>query len=374
VPIGISVLAAVNPELCVFGYSKYIKMVVALLCIPWLIYNELWLRRLVLTISFALGLIALKFTLFAVKAGGSIQFNKGHAGFMSDNNGLALAMAMLVPICWHARKLAREKWVKTALLVCTASAFATVILSFSRGGAVALAAVLAMLVWRSKYKVVGLFGVAILMVPALLLVGANYADRLSTLGDVSSEASAFSRIVLAKAALAMWRDFPLFGVGFGEDNWVALSSHYLGEENVRKVHNTYLQMLVDSGIFAFLMHCLLIWGTAIWLGSTAKATKKLRPGWEEYPYMFQVSIITFGVGSTFYSRPDYELFYIVLLTAGVWYTVYKTEVLPQRVEIPRGVSASSVSPPKPSLDSPPKVPSYNPNQQNPFPTRIRADR
>ncbi len=361
-PIGLSVLMAVHPQLCTFGYSKYIKVVITMFTIPWLVYSEVWLRRLVLTIAFALGLIAVKFALFAVKSGGAVQFQKGHAGFMSDNNGLALAMAMLIPICWHARKLVEERWLKFALIGCTTCAVVTIVLTYSRGGAIALAAVMLLLVARSKYKTLALVGVAILSVPAIMLVGSSYVDRLSTLSDVTTEASAFSRIVLAKAAIAMWLDYPLFGVGFGEDNWVILSSRYLGEENFRKVHNTYLQMLVDSGLFAFLQHSLLVWGSALWLGSSAKTTKRLRPGWEGYPYMLQAAVVTYGIGSTFYSRPDFELFYIILMTAAAWHTVYTTEVLGTIQAAPlRANPASQPLPvPNPFLPSSSPLPAARP--------------
>ncbi len=64
-----------------------------------------------------------------------------------------------------------------------------------------------------------------------------------------------------KGALAVARDYPLLGVGFGGINFIIVVQRYLDEENFIVAHNTYLQMMADSGIPAFLMWVGLMWGT-----------------------------------------------------------------------------------------------------------------
>ena len=322
VPIGLSVLMAVDTTLALVPYQKYIKVIIMTLLIPWLIVSEQWLRKLMLVMAFSLGAIAVKFGLFSVMHGG-VRFGAGHTGLIGDSNGMALAMAMLIPLCWYCRYLVTQSWVKMVLLGIAGCAGITLISTNSRGNSLACGLVLLLITFRSKYRMAGLIGVClILILPGLYLVGDRYLDRMSTLKDVQSDNSAWSRVVFAKAAIQMWADHPLLGVGFGEDNYVSLSYQYLDETSVgRKVHNTYLQILVDSGIFAFLIYNALLWGTILWLGRSIKKMNRLRPQWAAYPLMMQSSLIAFAIGSTFYSRADFELCYMLLMTTGAWYSI-----------------------------------------------------
>jgi O-antigen ligase len=233
------------------------------------------------------------------------------------------------------------------LLGMAACAGITLISTNSRGNSLACGLVLLLITFRSKYRMAGLIGIClVLILPGLYLVGDRYLERMSTLKDVESDNSAWSRVVFAEAAIRMWSDYPLLGVGFGEENYVFLSDQYLDPGVAgRKVHNTYLQMLVDSGIFAFLIYTALLWGTIWWLGRSIKKMNRLRPEWAAYPLMIQSSLIAFAIGSTFYSRGDFELCYMLLMAAGAWYSIQEsltTEAA--RGEIPQSNAKQVIQP------------------------------
>jgi hypothetical protein len=92
-------------------------------------------------------------------------------------------------------------------------------------------------------------------------------------------------------------------------------------------HNSYLQMLVDSGIFAFLIYCGLLFGSIFWLGKSAKFVRSVYPGQELIPIALQTSLLAYAAGASFYSHQRYDLFYILLLTTAAWYQIQKTELL-----------------------------------------------
>jgi probable O-glycosylation ligase (exosortase A-associated) len=294
------------------------------LVIPWLVNNEKLLRRLMIVMAFSLGIVAAKFGLFGLIHGG-IQLTKGYRGLIADSNGLALAMAMLVPICWYTRELVPQLWAKLALLFLAGCALSAVIFTHSRGNAIALAAVLLMIALRSKYKLLTFAGLTVLVLPAILLFGEQFYARMATLQDVEGDASAFSRIVFAKVALKMAGDYPLFGVGFGESNYVILSPNYgLEADNVRKVHNTYLQTLVDSGVPGLFLFVLVLFGTIVWLQFSVRSIRRVRPDLAGVPMALQTALIAYAIGSTFYSRGDFELLYMVLMCAAAWHAVQKS--------------------------------------------------
>jgi O-antigen ligase len=166
---------------------------------------------------------------------------------------------------------------------------------------------------------------ACLLVPVLVMLGNRYQDRMATLTDVQGESSAASRLVFSRAAFHMWQDHPLFGVGFGQDNYRELNYLYLDETATRGlvVHNTYLQILVDSGIITFLLFVGTLWGTVWWLGRSAKKIKAVRPDLVPYARSLQLSTFAYAIGCTFYSRPQFEIFYIVLGGAAAWQLVIR---------------------------------------------------
>jgi O-antigen ligase len=190
----------------------------------------------------------------------------------------------------------------------------------SRGNAIAAAVIVIMLIWRSRYKVTALVGVALLIWPAAYVAGDRFYNRMSTLQDVEADGSARSRITFAKAAIEMALKYPIFGVGYGELNYARLHGLFGGETGY-VAHNTYLQTAADSGFPALGIYIALLWGTIWWLGRSAKRMMRAMPEYRYYPYALQGSLLAFAIASTFYSRFDFEFLYFDLMAAAVWYRV-----------------------------------------------------
>jgi probable O-glycosylation ligase (exosortase A-associated) len=322
--IGLSVLFAVKPDACFPYYTLYVKVIVMSLLVPLFVIDEITLRRSFLLISLSLGFIAAKFAIFSIVNGGVMYYNGYGRGMMADNNGLAMAMGMLLPMAWYSRLLTQRKWARMIFTGIAGAAVLTVILTGSRGNSIAMACVILLLVLRSRRRVLALVGIIVLALPALVLVGDRYMTRLATLGDVEADASVTNRFDLGWAAVHMWQDHKLFGVGFGQDNFVLLSAKYLGYENKGLVvHNTYLQLLVDSGIFAFVIYTGLVIGTVIWLGASARTMKGIHPDLVVYPRALQAGLLHFAIASVAYSRNYFELFYILLTLAAAWQLIAK---------------------------------------------------
>jgi O-antigen ligase len=150
----------------------------------------------------------------------------------------------------------------------------------------------------------------------------SYLDRLSTLKNPEEEGSANSRIQLAKAAIAIWQDYPLLGVGFGGKNFAAIVSQYLGWRKAAVAHNTYVQLLADCGIFAFGLYCLLLFGTMLWIGRAARAVRDENPEMARMGIAIQTSLIGFAIGSAFLSRFQFDMYYILLMAAACWREIY----------------------------------------------------
>jgi O-antigen ligase len=184
-----------------------------------------------------------------------------------------------------------------------------------------------MIVWRSKNKIMVLVLLLLLVAPALYLVRDSYISRLETITS-HEDSSSQGRLMYWKAAVRMWRDHPMFGVGFGTANFETLLSSYLGKNDTHVAHNTYLQVLADSGIFAAILFTGLLLGTILWLNVAARRCRRERPELADYPYALQASLAAYAVGSIFLSRVTFDFYYMLLMMVASWSVIQKAMLGP----------------------------------------------
>jgi putative inorganic carbon (HCO3(-)) transporter len=176
--------------------------------------------------------------------------------FLGDGNDFALSVNIVVALAlfllYDARKLVFKLLALAALLFLVAC----VVLTQSRGGTLALAALVAYFWMRSDSKlltgalgVVGLLGV-------LMLAPPQYFERMNQIS--TEEGSAQGRILAWQAAGRMARDNPILGVGSGHFP-VAYGVRYRppGGEEVgwQTAHSVYFLVLGElalPGIFLYL--------------------------------------------------------------------------------------------------------------------------
>lgn len=322
VPVVASVFLAVNRGLAYDPFWEFERIVLMSLLIPVLIESVEHLRTLFLVIAFSLGAIGLKFGLFGWRVGG-ISFSEGYAGL--DNNALALALVVALPFCWYIRSQTESRWLKLTMLAIIFASVAVVIMTRSRGASLAMATTFLLLMIRSRRRL----GVAILVVllaaPSIYLVREQYMARMSTLQDPTADSSANSRLILAEAYLEMWKDYPVFGVGFGNENGIKLLPRYISNEKYAhlNIHNTYLQVLVDSGIFAFLIFVYLLFGAIIRLYSSIKICRSEGSGLEIYPAALQTALIAIAQYGLTGGRERYDCLYFVLMAAAAWFLIQR---------------------------------------------------
>ncbi len=318
-------------------YSAYIKMIAVMFCVPVMIQTERQLRTFLLVIALSLGVVGVKFGLYGMVQGG-VVLQGGFGDNLDDNNFLGLVLAMLVPLCWGLIATTRSRILRLCLAFVVLCSIMQVVMSNSRGSSIALGIGLLLIVLRSRRGFVGALALGLCAAAAIYLVRDTYFDRMGTLKAPEQEASAASRLVHASAAFDMWKDYPLLGVGFGGFNYAVLAPKYQPELDGEHVaHNTYLQMLVDSGIVAFFLYIWIIiaairltgrWG-ARW-SEKDRARSTLARG-------LQAALVMFAVGGAFYSCHRMEYPYMLLMAIASW------DVMEKKLEEPEA-EADAVEP------------------------------
>lgn len=321
IPVGLSVLFSEGPFLSMDRYVLFERTAVILLLFPLLLQTAEDMQHLLYTLAFSGAMLGGRLGTFGLVHGGGL-LNQSY-GYVYDNNELALAIAMLMPICWYCRQATRKRWFKYFLVFAILTSGGAVIMTNSRGASIAMGTIFLVLLLRSRRRF-GFLLIAVLAIgPTIYLVRDQYFNRMATIEHYEDDESAANRVDLWKAAIAMWEDYPLLGVGFGNRNFVRLSERYMQRRNINVVHNSYLQMLVDSGVFAFLIYTGLLVGTIRWLGNSAKKMRQSHPDLEFIPLSLQIPLIGFAVGSTFYSHQRYDLMYMLLVSGAAWYQIQR---------------------------------------------------
>lgn len=328
--ITLSVVFAVRPELCYDQYGLFLRVALMAFLIPLAVRIRRDIETLLVVMAASIGLLAAKYGAVGLMSGGA-RFMQGFGGMLSDNNTMALAFVVALPLCWFSRPIVPWVLARMGLALAALLCVPAVIFTHSRGGSLALAVALLLTAWKSQRRLIAMIMLAGMLVGAAYLVKDTYSARMSTLGDVEGEASAKSRLVLAVSALKMFRDYPLFGVGFTEQNERALIANYLpagsnADYAGKVIHNTFLQMLVDCGIFALITYCWLLFGT-IWKMRKAGKRARARGGRRAsaIPDALVVALCSYTVGSLFLSRAAFDFFYILTMTAAAYLEVETAE-------------------------------------------------
>ncbi|MGB9609795.1 MAG: O-antigen ligase family protein, partial [Bryobacteraceae bacterium] len=325
--VTLSVIFAVDPSLCTERYLFFLRVFLMSLVIPLILTTEAELKWFFVVLSGSLGLLAVKYGIYGVLHGGA-AFTEGYGGLLSDNNTMALAFAMAVPLCWFSRHLVPWRMARVGFIVVAALALGGVVFTHSRGGILAVGAGLLLITLLEKRKLIALTLLATAGAGVAYLVWDSLSSRMSTLKNPEAEASARSRMILAQSAPKMWLDYPFFGVGFTETNEQRLIFKYVPPEYAveysgKVLHNNWLQILVDSGIFAFLIYVWLLFRTTIRCWKQGRRWRKLEDLTRAaIPSAIASSLGAFMVGSTFLSRTTFDLFYILVCTHVAWEVIY----------------------------------------------------
>jgi O-antigen ligase len=129
---------------------------------------------------------------------------------------------------------------------------AAIFVTFSRGGLVALAVVVALFAWRKRG--VWVWAVLLALVAAGLVLGGKYWSRGEDFSGLKGDTTFRQRLATSQAGLAMFADRPLLGVGLGCSviAWPLYAPNDLYSRGALVTHNTVIQPLGETGIFGFI--------------------------------------------------------------------------------------------------------------------------
>jgi putative inorganic carbon (HCO3(-)) transporter len=191
------------------------------------------------------------FQLYPVRAQTIAPWSGRITSLLFQYNSLAGYLNLVIPIAAASAVLARDRVLKFLGFTCACTAAVAVVLTQSRGGLLALAGLTIMAVWllapRLTIRIEILCGITLiclLTVPPLL----NHFDRLQGVDDYTE----FGRLAAWQAAVSMFLEHPLLGVGYGNYKFLSADLVPGALPGTLEAHNLYLELLAETGLVGFL--------------------------------------------------------------------------------------------------------------------------
>jgi putative inorganic carbon (HCO3(-)) transporter len=229
-------------------------------------------------------------------------------GMFGNPNDMALHLATILPITVALMFTTRNVFIKLIYIVCGALMVAAIVVTFSRGGFLALSGALLVFAWKvgRRHRLSVMLGMIVFMGVFMALAPGSYGERLGSILDHSRDTvgSAGARQELLIRSIIVAAKHPLFGVGMG--NFHTLSIRELVS------HNAYTQVASEMGVTAMIIYIMFMLTPFKRLREIERETFESRQGSRFY-YMsigFQASIVGYMIGSFFAS------------VAYLWYIYY----------------------------------------------------
>jgi probable O-glycosylation ligase (exosortase A-associated) len=321
---------AINQDEALPHFIQTSKIWLMILVSVLLINTPKKLRYLILVIALSLGLIGIKGGIWALSSGGANRVYGPDGTFISDNNDVALAFNMALPLMLYLSKDEKNYWLKMLLKASFVLTIVATIFTYSRGGFLALAVVGFLLLVKARYKSLAIVLVALAVVLGTLIVPSQWSERMGTIQTYQEDRSAMGRINAWRTALNLALDRPLVGGGFE-----ALLTRYTfrryapDPDDIHDVHSIYFEMLGEQGFVGFALYLILI-GSSFTTLMGLKRLLRRNPQIEwarNYPDMLQVSMIGYLVGGTFLGRAYFDMFYQLLIVISIMRRLLLLEVL-----------------------------------------------
>lgn len=285
------------------------------------------LHMLLRAMALSLGFYAIKGTIFFLKTSGDGMVEGPPGTFLTANNTIGAALAMNVPLLFFLIRMEKNVWMRRLIKVMMIASYPAVLGTYSRGAWVALAAVTALLVMKSRHKVrivvIGTMLVVLCSPMIPLFMSERLTQRVDSLQNVTEENSAIQRFGTWEFCARVGLANPLVGVGFDYYS-IQMYEEYYPEfakqwEMHKKgyawsCHSMWFTVLGEHGVFAFVLWIGLFASCFLSVMSIRRhGQRDSEMSWIiDWADMIKISLIGFAIGGTFLDLAYFDLYYMLI--------------------------------------------------------------
>jgi probable O-glycosylation ligase (exosortase A-associated) len=305
-----------------------------------LLNSERWLVALAWVLAASIGYLAIWANQQYFFSGWYTVHGPGRPGSTYyDENDFAMVVLMAIPFLW-ALLWSSRSWILKAACAATGILCAhAIMVTFSRGGFLGMAATGAVLLARMRNRglavLIGTLGIC----GFVLVTGPRYVQRIVSIGDYEEDKSATGRLDSWSTGFKMMMSSPLTGIGFKRyvDAYPDFAKGF-----AREAHNSWVQLGAECGALAMASHlmlALLTWRAIVRVRRRLPLLPEKSARWSGILCgAYEGCLVGYLVTAFFLSMEDFEFFFLLVAMPQVL-----DRVTEQRVEESRAAERETAA-------------------------------
>jgi probable O-glycosylation ligase (exosortase A-associated) len=328
----VTTLFAFQPDPSLAYLSRVMKTFLMTLVMLMLMQTKRDVIWMVGALAFSLAFYGTKGGLFVIATGGQYMVNGPPDSVMDGNNSLGVGLVMVIPLLYFLRQQLSNRWLRLAVAASMLLCSVSVIGAYSRGAMLAIAAMVVLLWFRGKSKLMILLLASVFTIVLIPVMPAQWTAKMNSLEGYEADNSAMYRLYTWEAAYNIAKDrFPVAG-GFEWESPAASAKYSLMPTLVLVAHSIYFQVIGSQGFIGLALYLTfwwLVWRQCATLRRLDKNDPELQ--WARLlGSMVQISLVGYAVGGAFLDLAFWDVPYYLFgaVAAANFVTVDRTVRLP----------------------------------------------
>ena len=344
----ITTVFALSPELST-ARLIYVLKIFALAYVALLVTNTRErIHVLVWTIAISVGFYGVKGALFVLVSGGAYRVYGPAGSYIQDNNHMALALIMIVPLLRYLQLNSGVRLIRVGHGVAMGALIISALGSYSRGALLALSVTVLTILVQTRRKALASVILLGALVGGILFLPQDWFDRMGTIETYDEDASTQGRFEIWALSTQIALDRPIFGGGFDVLFDRDTYARYNSDIRPRSAHSIIFQVLGEHGfvgLFLFLMMGLATWFKGWRVRKLTRNRSDLRWAYD-LASMWQVSLTGYVAAGLFLNLAFFDLVYLFVPIAAATAALVLRETAPAAARM-QLVAPSSL--PRPAL-------------------------
>ena len=310
---------SVVPDAAWDKWQEFLKVLVMVFVTLMLVNSRERMNWLVWIVVISLGFYGIKGGVFTVLHGGINHVLGPPQSFISDNNALALALCMTLPLMRYLQLHTSLKFIRLGLGLSMLFTGIAALGTYSRGGLIALVIVAGALFLKSRRRLAVVLVIIAVGFTAYQFMPAQWLERMDTLQHAEQTDSGKTRIQSYEFAVNVALHHPIVGGGFDDYLSASLWQDYGPEGAIpRAIHSIYFRVLGEQGfpgLMLFLALLLASWRNCHQVRKKTRHVPEMKWAFD-LASMLQVSLVAYITAGIFLPMPYFDLTYqLMALTA-----------------------------------------------------------
>lgn len=306
--MSLTTTTALVPDQALEGYIKIIKIQLVTFLTLMLIDDQKKLDQLIWVIVLSIGYFSFKGGVFTLLTGGVSRVWGPPSSFIEENNSLALATLMIIPLAIYLYYISERWYVRAGLAIFVLASVASVFGSQSRGALVAITAVGGFYWLKSNTKLIT--GVLVVTLAAFgwYFMPQSWHDRMDTIGSYEEDSSAMGRINAWAYNLNLAND-RVVGGGLRSESERTFAIYAPDPDDVHSAHSIFFGVLGDHGWIGLGLFLTILFSTWRSLSKVQRheGTTRDEKNRSVLARMLQISLIAYAAGGAFLSLAYFDL-------------------------------------------------------------------